>query len=115
MSQPASAQPQHDSILWALPFTQLEWALTPPAVQNYLKSQHRQIAQLQTQMAQFQSQIEQLQQQVEPLQGRVVKTAQTSSKPPSSDYRSTSPNANAKHPPAHAADKKAIVAMGQPY
>jgi transposase len=85
MSQPASAQPHHDSILWALPFTQLEWALTPPAVQNYIKSQHRQIAQLQTQMAQFQSQIEQLQQQVEPLQGRVAKTSQTSSKPPSSD------------------------------
>lgn len=85
MSQPASSQPQHDSILWALPFTQLEWALTPPAVQNYIKRQHQQIAPLQTQMAQFQSQIEQLQQQVETLQGRVAQTSQTSSKPPSSD------------------------------
>ena len=50
----------------------------PPAVQDYIKNQHQQIAQLQTQ-------IEQLQQQVETLQGRVHKTSQTSSKPPSSD------------------------------
>src|SRR5262245_39587557 len=85
MSQPASPQPHHDSLLWALPFTQLAWELTPPAVQDYIKHQHQQMAQLQTQMAQFQSQIEQLQQQVETLQGRVAQTSQTSSKPPSSD------------------------------
>jgi transposase len=85
MSQPTSPQPHHDSTLWALPFTQLEWELTPPAVRDYTKHQHRQIAQLQTQMAQFQSQIEQLQHQVETLQGRVAQTSQTSSKPPSSD------------------------------
>jgi transposase len=71
--------------LWALPFTQLEWELTPPAVQDYLKSQHQQIAQLQSQMVQFQSQIEQLQKQVETLQEQLAKTSQTSSKPPSSD------------------------------
>jgi transposase len=85
MSQPASPQPHHDSILWALPFTQLEWELTPPAVQDYIKNQHQQIAQLQTRMAQFQTQMAQLQQQVETLQGRVAKTSQPSSKPPSSD------------------------------
>jgi transposase len=85
MSQPASSQPHHDSILWALPFTPLEWALTPLAVQNYIKRQHQQIAPLQTQMAQFQSQIAPLQPQVETLQGRVAKTSQTSRKPPSSD------------------------------
>jgi transposase len=71
--------------LWALPFGQLEWELTPPAVQDYIKRQHQHIAQLQSQLGQFQSQIAQLQHQVEPLQGRVAKTSQTSSKPPSSD------------------------------
>jgi transposase len=64
--------------LWALPFCQTEWALTPPAVQDYIKHQNQQIAQLQTQIAQ-------LQQQVETLQGRVEQTSHTSSKPPSSD------------------------------
>lgn len=73
-----SAQAKADNILWALPFGQMEWELTPPAVQDYLKHQHQQIAQCQTQ-------IEQLQQQVDQLQGQVAKTSQTSSKPPSSD------------------------------
>jgi transposase len=85
MSQPASPQPHHDAILWALPFTQLEWELTPPAVQDYLKHQHQQMAQLQSQMAQLQSQIAQLQPHVETLQERVAQTSHTSSKPPSSD------------------------------
>src|SRR5262249_545105 len=78
MSQPVSPQSHHDSILWALPFPQLEWELTPLPVQDYLKSQNQQIAQLQ-------SQIEQLQQQVEALHERLAKTSETSSKPPSSD------------------------------
>jgi hypothetical protein len=65
MSQPASPQSHHDSILWALPFTQLEWELTPLAVQDYIKHQNQQIAHLQTQLAQFQSQIEQLQHHVD--------------------------------------------------
>jgi uncharacterized coiled-coil protein SlyX len=85
MLQPPSSHSQTDSILWALPFGQLEWELTPPAVQDYIKRQHQHIAQLQSQLGQFQSQIAQLQHQVEPLQGRVAKTSQTSSKPPSSD------------------------------
>jgi transposase len=98
MSQPASSQPQHDSILWALPFTQLEWEITPSAVQKYLQSQNQQIAQLQSQMAQFQRQIEQLQQHVETLQGRMAKTSQTSSKPPSSDSPFTKPKRQRKTP-----------------
>jgi transposase len=85
MIVPASSQPHHDSILWAFPFGQLEWELTPPAVQDYIKSQNQQITQLQTQLAQCQTQIEQLQKQVETLQGRLEKTSHTSSKPPSSD------------------------------
>jgi transposase len=64
--------------LWALPFSQLEWEITPPAVQAYITTQHQQIAQFQTQIAQLQT-------QVETLQGRVDNTSQTSSKPPSSD------------------------------
>lgn len=85
MIQPPSSHSHTDSLLWALPFGQLEWEITPPAVQDSIKRQHQHIAQLQSQMGQFQSQIEQLQHQVETLQGRVAKTSQTSSKPPSSD------------------------------
>ena len=78
MIQPPSSHSQRDSILWALPFGQLEWELTPPAVQEFITTQNHQIAQ-------FQTQIDQLQQQVDQLQGRVAKTSQTSNKPPSSD------------------------------
>ena len=78
MIQPPCSQAHTDSILWALPFSQLEWKITPPAVQDYITTQHQQIAQFQTQIAQLQT-------QVETLQGRVDNTSQTSSKPPSSD------------------------------
>jgi transposase len=78
MIQPPFSHSHTNSILWALPFGQLEWELTPPAVQDYITTQNQQITQ-------FQTQIEQLQKQVETLQGRVDKTSQTSSKPPSSD------------------------------
>lgn len=78
MIQPPCSHAHTDSILWALPFSPLEWALTPPAVQAYITTQHQQIAQFQTQIAQLQT-------QVETLQGRVDNTSQTSSKPPSSD------------------------------
>src|SRR5215831_7258845 len=78
MIQPPFSHSHTDSILWALPFGQLEWELTPPAVQEYITTQHQQIAQFQTQIAQLQT-------QVETLQGRVDTTSQTSSKPPSSD------------------------------
>src|SRR5215813_1324761 len=71
MIQPPSTQSHTDSLLWALPFSQMEWDLTPPAVQDYIKSQNQQIAQLQK--------------QIETLQGRVEQTSQTSSRPPSSD------------------------------
>src|SRR5215510_6955716 len=85
MIQPPSSHSYTDALLWALPFGQFEWELTPPAVQDYITRQQQHITQLQSQMGQFQSQIEQLQHQVETLQGRVDKTSQTSSKPPSSD------------------------------
>jgi transposase len=49
----------------------MAWDRTPPAVQDDLKSQNQQIAQLQK--------------QIETLQGRVEQTSQTSRKPPSSD------------------------------
>jgi transposase len=49
----------------------MDWALTPPAVQDDIPRLHQQI--------------QQLQQQVDTLQGRVTKTSQTSNKPPSSD------------------------------
>ena len=71
MIQPPSTPSHTDSLLWALPFSQMEWDLTPPAVQDDIKSQNQQIAQLQK--------------QIETLQGRVENTSQTSSRPPSSD------------------------------
>jgi transposase len=77
----------------------MEWELTPPAVQDYIKTQTQQIAQLQTQMAQFQTQIEQLQHQVETLQGRGATTSQTSSKPPSSDSPFPKPKRQRKPSP----------------
>ena len=68
----SSSSPSHtDSILWALPVCQMDWELTPPAVQDYIERLHRQI--------------KDLEKQVETLQGRVDQTSQTSSKPPSSD------------------------------
>jgi transposase len=71
MIQAPSSQAHADSLLWALPFCQMDWELTPPAVQNYIHSLHQQI--------------KHLEQQVDTLQGRVEQTSQTSSKPPSSD------------------------------
>jgi transposase len=58
-------------MLWAPPFSQEEWAMTPPSVQDHLLSLHKRVAQLT--------------QQVEALQARLDKTSQTSHKPPSSD------------------------------
>jgi transposase len=66
--------------------TQLAWALTPPAVQDYIKHQNQQIHALK-------NQLDQLQQQLETLQGQLEKTSQTSKKPPSSD----SPFTKSKH------------------
>jgi transposase len=64
-------QIQTDPILWAFPFSQAAWAITPPAVQDYIRNQ--------------QKRIDQLQNEVDTLQGRLETTSQTSSKPPSSD------------------------------
>ena len=84
MIQLPAAHPGTDSILWALPVCQLEWARTPPAVQDYIKSQNQQIHELK-------NQLDQLQQQIETLQGQLEKTSQTSHKPPSSDSPFTKP------------------------
>ena len=68
----SSSAPSHtDSILGALPVCQMDWELTPPAVQDYIER--------------LRQQIKQLEKQVDTLQGRLDKTSQTSSKPPSSD------------------------------
>lgn len=80
MIQPSASQPHTDSILWALPICQMDWELTPPAVQDYIDRLHQQI--------------QQLEKQVETLQGRVEKTSQTSSKPPSSDSPFNKPKRN---------------------
>jgi hypothetical protein len=58
-------------LLCPFPFGQMDWAITPPAVQDYIET--------------LQGRIHQLQNQVETLTGRLEKTSQTSSKPPSSD------------------------------
>jgi transposase len=49
----------------------MDWELTPPAVQDYIRP--------------LRERVSQLEKQVETLPGRVEKTSQTSSKPPSSD------------------------------
>jgi transposase len=49
----------------------MDWAITPPAVQDYIET--------------LQGRVKQLQKQVETLTERLEKTSQTSSKPPSSD------------------------------
>jgi transposase len=72
-----SSQAHNPGLLWAYPFTPMEWRITPPAVQNYIET--------------LQGRVGQLQKQVDTLQGRVEKTSQTSSKPPSSDSPYTKP------------------------
>jgi transposase len=71
MIAPSSSPSHTDSVLWTLPVCQMDWELTPPAVQDYVES--------------LRQQIKRLEKQVETLQGRVEKTSRTSSKPPSSD------------------------------
>jgi transposase len=71
MTRAASSPIHTPDLLWPFPFGQLDWAVTPPAVQDYIET--------------LQGRVAQLQKQVETLQGRVEKTSQTSSKPPSSD------------------------------
>jgi transposase len=67
----SASQLHTDSVLWALPVCQMDWELTPPAVQDYIER--------------LRQHIKQLEKQVETLQGRVGQTSPTSSKPPSSD------------------------------
>jgi transposase len=68
----ATSSPIHTpELLGPFPFCQMDWVITPPAVQDYIET--------------LQGRINQLQKQVEALQGQVEKTSQTSSKPPSSD------------------------------
>ena len=46
----SSASPSHtDSILWTLPVCQLDWELTPPAVQDYIDSLRQHIKDLKKQ------------------------------------------------------------------
>ena len=59
----SSSQSHTDSILWALPVCQMDWELTPPAVQDYIDS--------------LRQHIKDLEKQVDTLQGRVGKTSQT--------------------------------------
>ena len=58
-------------VLWAPPFSQEEWAVTPLSVQTYLLS--------------LPKRVDQLAQQVEALQARLDTTSRTANKPPSSD------------------------------
>jgi transposase len=58
-------------VFWARPFSQEEWAITPPSVQDHLLS--------------LQKRLDQLAQQLEALQERLDKTSRTSNQPPSSD------------------------------
>jgi transposase len=81
---------------WPFPFSQDDWAQTPPAVQAYIAALHQEL--------------HQLKQRVEALEARIQATSQTSSRPPASDspyrkgrnkrHRTTSgrPGAKPGHP-----------------
>src|SRR5262249_4805160 len=69
-------------MLWAPPFAQEEWAITPPSVQTSLLS--------------LQKRVDQLAQQVEALQARLAKMARTSNKPPSADSPFQKPKRQAR-------------------
>ncbi len=71
MTLATASQAHTDPILWAFPFSHMEWNITPPAVQEHVRR--------------LQEHVRQLQNQVDTLQGQVGKTSHTSSKPPSSD------------------------------
>ena len=44
---PATSSPTRtDSILWALPICQMDWELTPPAVQDYIRTLRERVSQL---------------------------------------------------------------------
>ena len=58
-------------LLWALPFSHMEWTITPPAVQEHGRR--------------LPEHVRRLQHQGDTFQGQVGKTSQTSSQPPSSD------------------------------
>jgi Family of unknown function (DUF6444) len=69
MSNPSSEPNLHTD--WPFPFSQADWAQTPPAVQAYI--------------AALQQELNQLKQRVEALEARTHTTSETSSRPPSSD------------------------------
>ena len=88
MSLTVTPQLQTTLLWWALPFSQVAWAITPPTVQDYIRDQ--------------QKRIDELQNQVDTLQGRLNTTSQTSSKPPSSD----SPFKKTKRKPRQSGGKR---------
>jgi len=62
----ATLSPLHTlDLLWPFPFCQMDWAVIPPAVQDYIET--------------LQGRVNQLQNQVDTPQGRVEKTAQSPS------------------------------------
>lgn len=71
MTLATSSQIYTPDLLWPYSFCQMDWEITPPAVQDYIRD--------------LQKRVKELEGQVETLQGRLDQTSQTSSKPPSSD------------------------------
>jgi transposase len=69
MNNPSSAPNLHTD--WPMPFSQADWAQTPPVVQAYIAALHQEL--------------HQLKQRVETLEARIHTTSETSSRPPSSD------------------------------
>jgi transposase len=85
-------------VFWALPFSQEEWAITPPTVQEHLLS--------------LQKRVDQLAQQVEALQERLDKTSRTSNKPPSSDAPFQKPKRQPRQPGAPRGGRKGHPGSG---
>ena len=67
-----------DPTVWSFPFTEPDWAQTPPAVQAYISTLHDEMGRLRHAMGQ-------LQERVESLEARLNQNSTTSSRPPSSD------------------------------
>jgi transposase len=90
MSKP-SPEPTLDPTAWPFPFSQADWAQTPPAVQAYIAALHQELAHLKH--------------RVEALEARTQASSQTSSRPPSSDPpyrkgRTKRPRKTSDHPGA---------------
>jgi hypothetical protein len=100
MTLATSSQIDTPDLLWPYSFCQMDWEVTPPAVQDYIRD--------------LQKRVKQLQGQVETLQGRLDQTPQTSSKRRRQIRPSKSLSANRASPVANEELERDTVERGRP-